>query len=70
MEGINARAIMTVVTFVLLIGIAIFVGDFIIVRVTGLPANDAPLYVRAPVHAVTLGGVIYAAVKYFKGILS
>ena len=61
----NVRALLPVIIFVIMLIVAIVVGDWVISGIIGIPVSDAPFFLRALVHGVALGGVFYVAAKYF-----
>ena len=60
----NMNALLPVIIFVLFLVAAILIGDFFIVKMLQIPLTEAPMWLRAVVHGLTLGVVFYFAIKY------
>lgn len=61
----NTRALLPVIVFILMLGLAIVAGNFVIAKIIHIPLDKAPFFLKAIVHGVALGGVFYVGAKYF-----
>jgi hypothetical protein len=61
----NSRALLPVFVFVVLLVVAIIVGNAFLSYVLRRPVEDVPLIFKMIVHGITLGFIALLAKKYF-----